>query len=70
MKEANKNGIDVVESLIDPTFKKDEEHARYVLYSTIGEDDSKNSNVMVVKDDQMTFVKNNSTGNGLLALFD
>lgn len=69
MKQANNNGINVVAKIPKGKYhSKVNDDARYVLKQTIGEND--NQDVIVIKNDQMTYIKNKKTGMGVLTHFD
>ena len=63
--EANDNGINVVDQVkllhVEPNIS-----ARYKKKNIIDED----SDTVVVKDDQMLYMKNKKTGKGVLVHFD
>ena len=69
MEDANSNGINVVAhfSLTD-THQAVNSKARYVLKSVVGENEKQDT--IVVKNDQMLFMKDRRTGKGVLMHFD
>lgn len=69
MKEANDNGINVVETLsADETHKVDNIQARYVLETVVGE--SENQDVEILKGKQNLYFRNKKTGRGYFIHFD
>ena len=66
-KEANDNGINVVDQ-VKLSHVESNISARYKLKNIIGEDED--SDTVVVKDDQMLYMKNKKTGKGVLVHFD
>ena len=69
MKEANDNGINVVETLsADETHKVDNIQARYVLETVVGE--SENQDVEILKGKQNLYFRNKKTGHGYFIHFD